>query len=404
MAKKEIGGSNETMSLAQSPRARGWGEGTIVERTAKNGTVTFLAQVWAGGVRHAKTLPTRPEAQRWIRRTLTDAEKGIVPTAGGKLTVAAFLEEWLKAKKAGLKPKTQEDYAWAVNNHLGPAFARVKLADLRPNQLQTLYGTKLDAGLSVRSVHHLHRVAHNALSDAVLWGYVPRNVADAVKAPSPPRIEHQVWTSDEARAFLGGIAGERYEAAFVLGITCGMRVGEVAGLKWEDLDLEAQSLQIQRTRQRIKRFEPAAGEARTEVADGATKTKRGARLIILPTLAALALRRWRVHQIEERLGAGPVWTDTGYIFTYSTGNPIEPGDIHTAFDKIVTRLGLPKIRPHDLRHTCATLLLAQNVNPKFVQELLGHSQITVTMDLYSHVLPAMHQEAARTMERVFGTG
>jgi integrase len=238
----------------------------------------------------------------------------------------------------------------------------------------------------------------------VLWDYVPRNVADAVIPPKPPRTENSVWTSEQARHFIAGVVGERFEAIYVLAITCGLRVGEMCGLKWEDLDLDAATLQVQRTRQRIRKTGIDDGGPKSHVVDGAPKTKKGARLIVLPPLTVSALRRWRVRQKEERLLAGPIWQDSGYVFTYQLGTPIEPGDFHTAFVAVAKRLGLPRIRPHDLRHTCATVLLGQNVNPKIVQEMLGHSQITVTMDLYSHVLPAMHQEAARTMERVFGAG
>jgi hypothetical protein len=140
-------------------RQRGWGEGTIVERAGKDGTVKFLAQVWVNGRRVAKTHATRPEAQRWIRRTLSDGERGITPTDEGKWTVAKFLESWLDAKRASLKPKSMEDYTWAVRRHLAPGLAKLKLADLRGNHLQTLYGKELAAGLSPRSVHHLHRVS-----------------------------------------------------------------------------------------------------------------------------------------------------------------------------------------------------------------------------------------------------
>jgi integrase len=241
-------------------------------------------------------------------------------------------------------------------------------------------------------------------NDAVRWGYVPRNVADAVTAPTPQRTEHAVWTAEQARAFIAGVAGERWEAAFILQITCGPRIGEVCGLKWDDVTFDRGAIQIQRSRQRVRRSTVTEGGPTTEVVDGAPKTRKGARLVLLPTLTAEELRRWRVRQLEERLVAGPLWEETGYVFTHHTGTPIEPNDLHRAFDRVVSRLGLPEIRPYDLRHTCATVLLSQNVNPKYVQELLGHRQITVTMDLYSHVLPAMDHEAANTMERVFGAG
>jgi integrase len=296
-----------------------------------------------------------------------------------------------------------------VTRHLAPAFTRVKLVELRPDHLQIFYGQKLDPGpgkraLSVRSVHHLHRVIHNALSDAVDLGDVARNVADMIKPPSPPRKEQTVWNPDQARTFIAGARGERFEAAFILAITCGMRAGELCGLKWEDVDLNGGILQIRRTRQRVRRATVAEGQKKTVVADGTPKTKKGERTIVLPAVAIGALKRWRGQQLEQRLAAGPFWVDASYVFTHLNGTGLDTQKLYHAFVAVETKLGLPRIRLHDLRHTCATVLLAQGVHAKYVQELLGHSQIAVTMDLYSAFLPPMAKEAARTMDALFAAG
>jgi integrase len=395
---------DDSTGKSANGRQRGWGEGTIIERRTKSGEIRFLAQGWVRGERHAKTFKTRPEAQRWLRNTGTDGERGLTLGKDGRVTVASFLRSWLEAKKVSLKPKALQDYTWAVERHLAPALQSIKLSDLNGRQLQALYAKKLAEGLSPRSVHHLHRVIHNALDDGVRDGDVPSNAADRATAPKPERVEFPVWTPEQARRFIDGVADDRWEAAFILSITCGLRVGELCGLKWEDVDVEAGTIQVRRTRQRIRRAPSDDTEPASVVVDGTPKTKRGARRIVLPAIAAAALRRWRIAQKKERVRAGPLWQESGYVVTYLIGTAIEPGQFSKEFAKVVSRLGLPKIRVHDIRHICATLLLSQNVNPKLVQELLGHSQISVTLDLYSHVLPAMHHETARTMDRLFGAG
>lgn len=180
---------------------------------------------------------------------------------------------------------------------------------------------------------------------------MPRNVADAVRDPTPQHNGHGVWTFKQPRAFIAGVAGARFEAAFALAITYSLRGGGLFGLKWEDVDPEAKAIQIRRTRQRIRRTDAKEGEAKWFVVDSTPKTKKGARLVVLPEPTAAALRKWQHDQKIERLLHADVWQETGYVFTYQMGTAIEPNNFHHEFVNVVRRLDLPRIRPHDLRHT-----------------------------------------------------
>ncbi len=278
--------------------------------------------------------------------------------------------------------------------HLAPKGSRLadlRLVDLRADHLQVLYAEKLDAGLSSRTVQLLHVVLHHALEDAVRWRRLARNPAKAAMAPKTRRAEMRVWSAEEARAFLAGVKGERLEPLYRLTLSCGLRLGELLALRWDDLDPDGRRLQVRRTLQRIK------GKG---IVTGQPKSAKGRRQIVLPGPVAEGLRHWRVQQKEEHLAAGQRWQDTDYVFTTGVGTSMEPRNPHRHFKQRAERLSLPTIRFHDLRHTCATLLLSQGVHPKFVQELLGHANISITLDTYSHFLPPMAEETARTMERV----
>jgi integrase len=370
---------------------RGNGEGSITRR--KNGSWCAQYTVYTAEGRKRKTLygKTRQEVAAKLAKALSDREGGLVFDAENQ-TVSEYLERWLSdSVKGSVRPKTFDSYEWLVRKHIAPALGRVKLKTLTSAHIQGFYRSKLEAGLSPRTVQYLHVVLHRALKQALRWGLVPRNVSEAVDPPKVRREEIRPLSSDQARRLLEAASGDRFEALYALAIHCGLRQGELLGLRWEDVDLEAGTLHVRRTLNLAK--------------DGpkftAPKTAKSRRQIRLTAGAVAALRRHHDRQFEESTRLTGLWQDYGLVFATTIGTPINPRNLTgRSFKPLLKQAGLPDTRFHDLRHTCATLLLRRSVHPKLVQELLGHATIAVTLDTYSHLVPGMGHQAANAMESV----
>lgn len=372
---------------------RGNGEGSISRR--KGGGWMGQYVVYAAEGRKRKTVygKTRAEVAKKLAKALSDRDGGLVFDDKG-LTVKEYLERWLNdSVKGSVKQRTFENYAYVVRLHLVPTLGHIKLKALTPAHVQSLYRAKQDSGLSARTVRLVHTTLHKALKQAVRWGLVPRNVTEAVVPPKlsrDARKEIRPLSQEQARALLAAARGDRLEALYVLAVTAGLRQGELLGLRWQDVDLEGGTLSVRQQLTRSNEY----GLRFTE-----PKSKKSRRSIKLAKSAVDALKRHRVAQNEERLRLGSLWQDQGLVFTSGTGGPLDVGNLtNRSFRPLLERAGLPRIRFHDLRHTCATLLLSRNVNPKIVQEMLGHATISETMDTYSHVLPSMQKIAVSAME------
>jgi integrase len=301
---------------------------------------------------------------------------------------------WLEVMKPSLKPRTWFLYRQLLLTHAIPAFGKLKLTKLSPQHVQGLYSRKIVDGLSSTTVHHLHAVLHRAFGQAYRWGLVTGNVCDLVEAPAISHHEMQVLTPGQARVFLEAARGHRLEALFVLALTTGLRQGELLALKWRDVDLEAGMLQVRGNLQRSK----------DGIAITTPKNAHSRRHVTLTTLAINALHAHRARQLAERIELGAVWEDNDLVFANGIGRPIEATDLlQRRFFPLLKQAGLPRIRFHDLRHTAATLLLLQGIHPKVVSEMLGHSQVGITLNLYSHVLPNMQRHASAAMDRLLGS-
>ncbi|WP_240432594.1 site-specific integrase [Rubrobacter indicoceani] len=329
-----------------------------------------------------------------------DAARGIVYN-DENLTVGAYLDRWLSgAVRGSVRESTYFRDECLVRTHVKPALSRVKLSNLNAMHIQGLYADLLrlkpdGAGLSGSTVQKIHHVLHKALSQAVRWDLIPRNPADGVKAPTPSTKEMRPLSGEEARRLLETAAGDRLEALYVLAVHTGMRRGELLGLKWEDVDLDSPTIRIRRTMTRTDNGKT--------LALGEPKTKQSRRTVRLTPRAVEALRRHRVRQAEEKLAAGGVYEDHGFVFAGEIGNLINPSNLRQrSFIPLLERAGLPQITFHDLRHTCASLLFSKNVHPKLVQELLGHARVAITLDTYSHMLPGMGGEAADAITEALG--
>jgi integrase len=322
----------------------------------------------------AKTGPSLPYPAETARvEILARLQRGehVEPS---KLTFGGFLlDRWLPTRKSQLAPSTYESYAGNVRHHIVPEIGSAALQGLTADVLTRFYADRLDSGLSARTVRYLHAIVHKALEDALSWGLVVRNVADAASPPSnktakapPPRT----WSAAELRTFLKATARNRLHPLWRTLASTGARRGEALRMRWPDVDLEAGTIAI-----------PIA------------KSGRG-RQVALDSDRVAVLREHRKRQLEERLRWGPAYRAGDYVFTRKDGKPYAPDYVTRAFRESVKRAEIPRIRLHDLRHTWASLALAAGVNPKVVSERLGHATVGFTLDTYSHVMPGLQEDAA----------
>ncbi len=332
---------------------------------------------------------TRKEVQEKLKIALYEQQQGLLVT-GPQQKVGQFLTHWLEnVHKQCIRPRTYERYEEIVRLHLVPGIGHHQIQKLSPQHLQSFYNKKLEEGLSTTTVISFHNLLHKGLEAAVRWNLIARNPCDLVSPPRRKRFEIQPLSIQQIRQFLAVTRGHRQEALFILALASGMRRGELLGLKWQDLDLEQATLQVRRILTRIPSKLPGKGFEEAE-----PKTDKGRRSIALPSFAAEALRQHRLRQREAKLKAGPAWQDHDYVFCTPIGTHLNPTrDVLDVLKSFLKKAGLPDIRFHDLRHSSATMLLGMKVHPKIVQEILGHSQIAITMDIYSHVLPTMQEEA-----------
>jgi integrase len=366
---------------------RGPGEGSIRQRREN----LFEGRLRNGTERQSVYGPTRAAVRSKLRDLARAADAGL-SLAGGRQTVGEYLDRWLVDVAAHrVRPSTLRGYQQHVRLAVNPTIGAIRLDKLTGQDLARLYAGRLDAGKSARTVELTHSVLHSAFKQAVRWDLIARNPADLVSPPRPRRPEIRPLSSAQARTLLAAASGDPLEALYVLALSTGMRQGELLGLTWAAVDVAAGQVEVRATLTR------AAGSwALTE-----PKTARSRRTVRLAGSAIAAVRAHRVRQTEARLLVGSDWGDHDLVFTDAWGEPLDGRHVTSRdFRGLLRRAGLPPIRFHDLRHTAATILLSSGVHPKMVQEMLGHATIALTLDVYSHVTPTMHDEAAATMERV----
>lgn len=380
------------------PKRRGNGEGSIYRRPDG----TWVGQVSVGydpatGKLKRKSFygKTRKEVADKMAQALQELRKGTY-VEPAQTTFGEWLDKWLTSYKKGqLKPSTYESYETMVNVHIKPALGKIPMAKLQAHMLQAFYNEKLEkgradgkGGLSTRMVRYLHVIIRQALQQAVKEGLLPRNVADATSPPTVKNKEMRPLTQEELLAFFEAARTDRLFAAYVLAATTGLRRGELLGLCWDCVDLEQGIITVKRQLLVLK-----DGLTLEET----TKSKSGKRSIVLTDDAIRELKAHRKRQLQEKLLLGEAYQDNGLVFCREDGTPLDPREFTKRFQRYLKKAGLPKVRLHDLRHTHASLLLARGVHPKIVQERLGHSSITMTLDLYSHLVPGLQEAAAATL-------
>ncbi len=358
---------------------RGNGAGSIYHRKSDGkwvGSITL-----DNGKRKVFYGKTQKEVQEKMKVLQRDQQQGLLIVAPNE-TVEQFLTQWVVDRKPSVRIRTYERYECFIRLHVVPVIGKVKMQQLNPQHIKGLYARKLKEGLSPTTVNTLHMMLHKAFDDAVKWSIVSRNVCDMVDVPQRAHHEMKPLTVEEARHLLETAKDHPLEALFVLALTTGLRRGEILALKWSDINLDKKTIQVQRI------FTRVPGQRYIEAEP---KTKKSRRSVSLTSNAVELLKQHKKRQSEAKLKASSQWVENNLVFCTSLGTPYNPSKLLERFSTLLKRAGLPHMRFHDLRHSAATILLAMNVHPKIVQELLGHNQISMTMDLYSHVLPGMQE-------------
>lgn len=382
----EVDATMSTPSMKQRHRSNG--EGTIYKRADGRWGATLSLP---GGRRQTVYARSQAAVKERLKELIERRDQGLLVGSRDQ-KLEEYLLGWLEdVARPAVRQRTYIAYRDNLRRLL-PLIGHHRLSQLSAAHIQHAYGVLLKS-TSARSVHHSHAVLRAALRQAVRMGLLYRNPIDGVSPPRPPRLEMKTLGHDQVKQLLASAEEDRFLALWTLMVSTGLRIGEAIGLRWQDLDEHNGRLSIQRALQR----QEGNGLVFVE-----PKSRQSRRTIHLSRLAQDALRRHRQMQAAEQLAAGPEWQEHGLIFTTTVGRPLDPNHVYVSFQRALRRAGLPHIRLHDLRHTAATLLLADGVHPKLVQEMLGHSSITLTLDTYSHVTPALHAEVAARMDALLG--
>jgi integrase len=382
-------------------KRRGPGEGSIFQR-GDGRWVASLSLPSVGGKRQRRTVygATYEEVRDKARDVRKLLDLGVTPSAG--LRVDQFLERWLNDTVPGqVSAKTAHEYRRVVRLYLTPPLGQRRLGRLTIGDCNATWDGMRQRGLSANTIRYARTVLRKALRHAEIEGLVPRNVATLSNPPRLGRSEGRSLTAEQARAFLEAARGERLEACYQLMLAYGLRRGEALGLTWADLDEEAGTLAV---RQGVKR-EPVApdpdgsypGGRHNRVVISDLKTARSRRTLYLTPHLVDSLRAHKARQASERMGLGPGWTDLGLMFPSCVGTPMDPDNFAGALSKLTTKAGLGHWNPHALRHSGASLMLAQGTPLHVVSEVLGHSSISVTANVYAHLFEGQKRDAAEVM-------
>ncbi len=356
------------------PKKRGNGEGSVYRRKDGLWVGQYVIKTPDGTKTKYIYSKTRKEVATKLAKTLSERDSGLIYDCGS-MTIGEYLDKWVDAIEGTVRKRTWKRSEEIVRLHLVPTLGKTRLDRLNALQVQSLYRSKLDSGLSPRTVQIVHATLHKALKQAIRWQLISRNVTEDVEPPKATKKEIRSLDEEQVKRLLQAAKGDGLETLYILAITTGMRSGELLGLKWEDVDLKAGIIRVRRT----------VFNGRVE----APKTPKSRRSIKLNRSCSHALKE------HQRIGE--------WVFSTETGTSISVHNLHNrSWKPLLKKANLPSdTRFHDLRHTCATLLLAKGVHPKIVQELLGHSTISMTLDTYSHVLPNMQEKAVQAMEEIF---
>lgn len=377
--------------MARTSGKKGNGEGSVYQRADGKWCASLTL---GGGKRRVLYGKTRQEVAKKLNAALLAKQQGI-PAPPQRLTIGKLLDEWFErdVKQRSLT-RTQESYEFLIRVHLRPALGSRRVVDLTVRDVEDFLRAKaneksnLGKPYAASSLRSMRAVLSGALTYGQRLDLVYRNVARLARIPVvEPAKKRTAMTPELARVFLDKVRGHRLEALYSVAMAIGLRQAEALGLRWGDVDLERGLVHVRVQLARIDGVNRLNPPKRHQL-----------RTIPLPQTAVSALREHRLRQLEERLQASTRWEDWDLVFSSRYGTPLNRHNVSHRFKELLARLGLPDLVFHELRHTCASLLLAQSVDPRAVMEILGHSQLSTTTDVYSHVGTELLAEAARQMD------
>ena len=367
-------------------------QGTITKKGTKWYIVVDLGkdekgkrkQKWISGFR------TKKEAQKKLPEVLQQINNSTFIDAEN-ITVKEYLQYWLSDyAKPNVSPTTYERYSLTVSKVID-FMGNIKIQDIKPTHIQS-FVTKLNRGdLAPSTVSSHYRTLNTAMNQAVKWRMIQVNPCYGVTPPKNNKTKMTVLEDHEVKKLFEATKDMPIYIVLLIAVTCGLRRGEILGLQWENIDFKNSTMSIENNVVR-------AGK---DVVMKETKTSSGKRSVSIPANVLEVLKDVRKKQMEYRMLFGKDYHENNFVCTWPDGKPFSPGYITNTFSKLLKKLEIPAIRFHDLRHTHATILLKQGVHPKVVQERLGHSKISMTLDTYSHVLPTMQKEAAEKIRNIF---
>jgi integrase len=370
-------------------KRRGHGEGGVYHRASDGLWVGSVELGYDGGKRRRKTVygKTRAEALRKVKEVQRTVDAGFT-VSDERTTVAQYLNWWATTVLPGtVKDTTADGYRWIIDHYITPHIGRHKLTKLRAEHVQSMLAALESKGLSARTRRQARTVLGRAIRHADKWGMVPRNVVALVDAPAIGDSETgDALTITEAEALIRASTGDSIEALVRVALGLGIRRGEALGLMWSDIDMEHGQLTIQRT---LKR---RTGHG---LVVDTPKTKKAIRTLPLPTVCVDALRDHKARQGEAREHAGRSWQEMGFVFT----TPVDPRNLTREYHRLTKLAGLGPRRFHALRHSAATIMLAQKVPLEVISSVLGHAGYAITADIYAKVGLVLQQEAVDAMDR-----
>jgi len=325
-----------------------------------------------------------------------------------KLTLSDWLYTWLDTyKKNDLRARTYQSYEYLIRIHINPHLGNIQLKNLNHEQIQNFYNFlsskgRIDGkgGLSPKTIKNIHTLLHEVLEKAVQTQKIYTNVAKTANLPKKENKEIKILSKDDQLLFLKVVNSNRLGIAFIVSLATGLRVGELLGLRWEDVDMDNNILNVNQTIGRVKLFDENSS-VKSKLAFGEPKTAAGKRSVSIPPCVTEQLKKHKKKQNEERLVFDGVFNEHNLVFCSQIGIPIDPKNLDRTFKSLLKKAELEKTNLHALRHTYATRLLEANEHPKTVQELLGHSTISTTLDIYSHVNSELKHSAAKKIEHLF---